>query len=173
MRHILKIPQVTDIETGAVQEKLDSVRALLIAGNIDFGTAVNRYSNDDMSKFTAGRIQGPDGGTLVTIDQLDKDMLPYLQTLKVGGYSQPVTFVNPQGKKGVRIIHLISQTEPHRENLKDDYNRISERALQEKQADELEKWFATRLTSFNVKIAPEYQQCESLQRWLGVTAQKN
>jgi peptidyl-prolyl cis-trans isomerase SurA len=37
--------------------KLDSVRAKLIAGTIDFGTAVNKYSDDEASKFTAGMLQ--------------------------------------------------------------------------------------------------------------------
>ena len=167
VRHILKIPQITNIEISETVDKLDSVRALLIAGNIDFGTAVNQYSNDDMSKFTAGRVQGEDGSGFVTIDQLEKDMIPYLQTLKVGGYTQPVAFTNQQGKKGVRVIHLISQTDPHKENMRDDYNRIAARALQEKQESEIEKWFGDRIGSFNIRIAPEYQNCDAIHKWMG------
>lgn len=173
VRHLLKIPQVTNVELTETIDKLDSVRALLIAGNIDFGTAVNKYSNDDMSKFTAGRIQAEDGSGFVTLDQLEKDIIPYLQNLKVGGYTQPVAFTNQQGKKGVRIIHLVSQTDPHKENMRDDYNRIAARALQEKQDDALEKWFADRLSSFNIRISPEYQQCETLQKWMGKGTVRN
>ncbi|HMJ45686.1 MAG TPA: peptidylprolyl isomerase, partial [Ferruginibacter sp.] len=54
VRHILKIPQVTTIENKMGLQRLDSVRAKLIAGTIDFGSAVSRYSDDEGSKFSAG-----------------------------------------------------------------------------------------------------------------------
>ena len=73
IRHILKIPQVSSIEINEAKQKLDSVRSKLIAGTIKFGEAVAKYSDDETSKFTGGRIPGREGGTFVTIDQLDKD----------------------------------------------------------------------------------------------------
>ncbi|MBS1732270.1 MAG: peptidylprolyl isomerase, partial [Bacteroidetes bacterium] len=54
VRHILKIPPVTQFEMKGGFDKLDSIRARLIAGTMDFGTAVNKYSEDEASKFTAG-----------------------------------------------------------------------------------------------------------------------
>src|SRR6185369_10545822 len=112
-----KIPQVTQFEMKTGFQRLDSVRAKLIAGTIDFGTAVSRYSDDDMTKFTGGMKQGPNGNFL-TIDQLDKDLIPILKDLEVGGYSQPVAYTDERGKQGVRIIYLKSRSQPHRENLK-------------------------------------------------------
>ena len=53
VRHIIKIPQVTAVELKQGFEKLDTVRAKLIAGTMDFGAAVNRYSDDENSKFPA------------------------------------------------------------------------------------------------------------------------
>ncbi|WP_462220418.1 peptidylprolyl isomerase, partial [Ferruginibacter sp.] len=96
VRHILKIPQVTKIEIKEAMERLDSVRAKLITGNIQFGEAVAKYSNDDESKFTAGMLQGRDGSFL-TIDQLDKDMVVMLKDLKIGQYSQPVEYADQTG----------------------------------------------------------------------------
>ncbi|MBA2562388.1 MAG: peptidylprolyl isomerase, partial [Chitinophagaceae bacterium] len=130
IRHILKIPQVTSVEIKAAQDKLDSVRSKLIAGTLKFGEAVAKYSDDEASKFTGGRVPSRDGGTFLTIDQLDKDMVLMLKDLKVNEYSQPTEFTDERGKKGVRIVQLITKTEPHRENLKDDYNRIAQRALE-------------------------------------------
>lgn len=131
LKHILKTPQVTQIEINEGLSKMDSVRANLISGTIDFGTAVDKYSDDEMSKFTGGMIQGPNG-TFLTIDQLDKSMIPIYQKLKVGEYSQPTEFTDERGKKGIRIVYLKTQTQPHRENLKDDYSKIASRALEEK-----------------------------------------
>ena len=172
VRHILKVPQVTEIEIEATDQKLDSVRAKLIAGTIDFGTAVNTYSNDESSKFTAGMLQGPNGGFL-TIDQLDKEMIPVLQTLQVGQYSQPVAYTNEQGKKGVRIVYLKSKTAPHRENLQDDYSRIADRALESKKEDALEEWFAKKIKTYHIRIDADFENCESLKMWREVAKQMN
>jgi peptidyl-prolyl cis-trans isomerase SurA len=174
VRHILKIPQVTKIELKEALEKLDSVRAKLITGNILFGEAVNRYSNDDESKFTAGMLQGPNGSFL-TIDQLDKDMVVMLKELKVGQYSQPVEYADQTGKKGVRIVFLKTKSEPHRENLKDDYNRIATRALEDKKNEALDAWFIKKIPSYYIMLDDDYKSCPSMQKWTAAanTASKN
>ncbi|MEP6710987.1 MAG: peptidylprolyl isomerase [Ferruginibacter sp.] len=165
VKHILKIPQVTLVEMKTGMQKLDSVRANLISGTIDFGSAVSRYSDDDQSKFTAGIIQGRDGSFL-TIDQLDKDMIPLLKELKPGQYSQPVEFTDDRGKKGTRIVYLKTQTAPHRENLKDDYSRVAQRALEEKKENALEDWFNKKINTYYIMVDDEYKSCESMKKWV-------
>ncbi len=171
VRHILLIPQVTSYELKEGKDKLDSIRDLLVAGTIDFGAAVARYSDDDGSKFTAGQITGRDGSNYVTIDQLDKDMVAQLKDLKVGQYSHPTDYVDERGKKGVRLVYLKTRTEPHRENLKDDYNRVAQRALEEKKNDVLEQWFNKKIVTYYILVDDEYKSCPEMARW--VPAAKN
>lgn len=166
IRHILKIPQISSVEINAAREKLDSIRKQLVAGALKFGEAVDRYSQDDNSKFTGGLLANYNGSTSLTIDQLDPDLVKMFDELKVGEYSQPVEFTNDRGKKGVRILYLISKSEPHRENLKDDYNKVAQRALDEKKNAALEKWFVTRVPTFYIDIAPEYRQCPEMDKWI-------
>jgi peptidyl-prolyl cis-trans isomerase SurA len=166
IRHILKIPQVTSVEIKAAQDRLDSVRSKLIAGTLKFGEAVAKFSDDESSKFTGGRVPSRDGGTFLTIDQLDKDMVLMLKNLKVNEYSQPTEFSDERGKKGVRIVQLITKTEPHRENLKDDYNRIAQRAQEEKKNEALERWFTQRIGTFYINIDDEYKTCPEMQKWI-------
>jgi len=165
VRHILIIPQITDDEIKISEAKLDSIRAKLIAGTMGFGEAVSRYSEDETSKYTAGFLQGA-SGTFLTIDQLDKDMVTLLPKLKVGEYSQPVTFTDERGKKSVRIVYLKTRTEPHIENLKDDYNREAQRALEEKKGDAIEKWFNNKIASYYIMIDDDYKSCAQLQKWM-------
>lgn len=165
IRHILKIPQVSSIEINEAKHKLDSVRSMLIAGTIKFGEAVAKYSDDESSKFTGGRIPGKDGSTFLTIDQLDKDLVVRLKDLTVGEYSQPADFTDERGKKGVRIVQLITRTEPHRENLKDDYNKVAQRALEYKKNEALEKWFVKNIPEFYINIDNEYKRCPEMQKW--------
>jgi len=164
--HILLIPQVTSYEMAEGVKKLDSIRDLLVANKMDFGAAVARFSDDEQSKFTAGQITGKDGGTYVTIDQLDKDLVAQLKDLKVGQYSHPTEYVDERGKKGVRLVYLKTRTEPHRENLKDDYNRISQRALEEKKNEVLEQWFNKKVVTYYILIDDEYKSCPEMARWL-------
>lgn len=166
VRHILLIPEVTSFEIKSSVEKLDSVRAKLIAGIMQFGEAVSKFSDDEASKFNAGAITGRDGGTYVTIDQLDKDMVAMMKDLKVGQYSHPVEFTDERGRKGVRIVYLKTKTEPHRENLKDDYNRVAQRALEEKKNTALEDWFAKKISSYYIVINDEFKSCEEMKKWI-------
>ena len=170
VRHILKIPQITKTEITASKLKLDSVRAKLLVGSLSFGEAVSRYSSDDASKFTGGRKSNAEGSTYITIDQLDKDMVLMMKDLQVGQYSQPTEFAEERGKKGVRIVYLLSRSAPHRENLKDDYNKIAQRALENKKGEILEKWFNERIPTYYVKVDSEFQSCPEMKKWVSVAA---
>ncbi len=165
VRHILKIPQVTQTELKEGLDKLDTVRSKLVAETIQFSEAVNKYSDDEASKFTGGALQNAEGGTSITIDQLDKDMVVMMKDLKVGQYSQPTEFMDPKGKKGVRIVYLRNRTEPHRENMRDDYNKIAQRALEDKKNDALELWFNTKISSYYIMIDNDYKNCDEMKKW--------
>jgi len=165
VRHILMVPPITEDEVTIAREKLDSVRAKMIAGTMSFGEAVAKYS-DEEDKFSGGWIMSRDGGTMITIDQLDKDLLPLLKDLKAGQYSQPTPFTTEQGKKGVRVLYLRTRTDPHLENLSDDYNKIATRALEEKKGDVLARWFDEKTRNYFIYVDPTYGTCESMKPWL-------
>ena len=165
VRHILKIPEVTEDEIKESTAKLDSVYNLLTTNKIQFGEAVRKYSEEEESKFTGGMQQGRDGSSFITIDQLDKDMVPLLKTLKPGQYSKPQFYQDERGKKGIRIVYLRNRTEPHRENMKDDYNRIATRALEEKKQNVLEKWFNDHIKNYYIYVDPEFSNCKQLDVW--------
>jgi peptidyl-prolyl cis-trans isomerase SurA len=166
IRHILRIPPVTNDEVKEAMDKLDSIRVKLVAGTMSFGEAVNKYSEDEGSKFSGGRKQARDGSTAVTIDQLDKEMVLALQKLKVGEYSQPFTYTDERGRKVVRIAYLQSRTEPHRENMKEDYSRIAARASEQKRQGVLEKWFRSHIPNYYISIDKEFAGCTSVKEWL-------
>jgi peptidyl-prolyl cis-trans isomerase SurA len=175
--HILRIPEVTAAEIAEATAKLDSVREKLASGSISFGEAVAKYSDDPTAKFTAGRLMAHDGSTYLTISDLDKDMVLLLKNsnLKAGEISKPTPFTDERGKKGVRIVEVISKSEPHVENLKDDYNRIAQRALEEKKQAALLKWFKGKIPTYYILIDDEYKNCNALQKWLksGSTVSNN
>jgi peptidyl-prolyl cis-trans isomerase SurA len=163
IRHILRVPQILDEDLDVAKKKLDSVRTKLVEGALTFGEAVDKFSDDQNSKFTGGIMSGQ-GGNFVTIDELDKNLIPYLDKIKVGEFSAPMVYKDEQEKQAVRIVYLQNRTEPHRENLRDDYDRIAQRALAEKKERTVEKWFQGKLPTYYVMVDKDYQQCESLRR---------
>jgi peptidyl-prolyl cis-trans isomerase SurA len=167
VRHLLLIPEISSFELTAAAKKLDSIRAQIIAGTIAFSTAFNKYGDDKMASFNGGAIVNPeDGSTYLTVDKLDPQTLVAIEGLKVGEVTKVYEYTNEQGKKGLRITMLKAKTQPHRENLKDDYNRIQGRALEEKKNDILEKWFDTHIPTYFIKIDSEYNTCGNLNKWV-------
>jgi len=167
IRHILRIPQITPAEISIATAKLDSIRQQLISNTISFGEAVVKYSDEETVKFTAGVMMARDGSNYLKIDELDKETVLTLKNanLSAGQYSQPTVFTDDRGKKGVRILYLISKTAPHRENLKDDYNKIALRALDQKKNKALQTWFQSRIATYYIMIDGDYRDCGNLSKW--------
>ncbi|HKC36368.1 MAG TPA: peptidylprolyl isomerase [Chitinophagaceae bacterium] len=165
IRHILRIPPVTDAEVKTAMAKADTVRAKIITGQISFAAAATRYTEDKQAKFSGPYFLGRDGAPYVTIDLLDKDLVAMLDKLKPGEYSQPVVF-DDNGKKGVRIVHYKSRTEPHRLNMKDDFSRISTMALEEKKQKTLEKWMKDKVPTYYIMVDDEIKSCTDLTKWI-------
>ncbi|MCZ2223950.1 MAG: peptidylprolyl isomerase [Chitinophagales bacterium] len=164
IRHILRIPPITDDEIDLSKEKLDSVRQDIINGKISFSEAVNKYSDDEESKFNGGAKVGHDGSTHITIDELDKETVMAIKDLKVGELSKPLVFED-RGVKKVRIVYLKSRTEPHIENLREDYNKVATRTLEEKRQKVLENWFKEHLPTYYITIDKEFINCADLLDW--------
>lgn len=166
VRHILIIPSVTATEINAAKQKLDSIRSKIVAGTMNFNEAVNKYSEDDQTRYNAGRIISQiDGSVRLSIDQLDKGIVENLKTMKPGDISQPLTYTDDRGKQATRLVYLVHQTDPHRMNLKDDYDRVAQQALGEKKQHALDDWFKQHVADFYIDIDPEYHTCKSLDFW--------
>jgi len=168
IRHILRTPPITEEETNAAISQIDSVRAKIIAGTMNFNQAALKYSQDEQQKFAGPFFTGRDGSTYVTIDELDKDIVAMLGKMKVGDISQPTVFTDEQrGKKGIRIVYLKSRSEPHRMNIKDDYNKIAQLALEEKKAKAMDKWLASKLPTYYIMIADDFSaSCPNVQKYV-------
>jgi len=68
---------------------------------------------------------------------------------------------------------LRNRTEPHRENMKDDYDQIAQRVLEVKKQAALEKWFIARIPTFYMLIDEEFRTCHSVSHYLQYAAKSN
>ncbi len=165
VRHILRIPPITEDEIKETKDKLDSIRNNITNGKISFAEAVNKFSDDEGSKFSAGAFSARDGSTFISLDQLDKNMIKPISEMKPGDISKPIDYKDEREQRMVRIIYYKSKKEPHRENLKEDYNRIAQRALEDKKQVVLEKWFKEHIPTYYVLIDKDFANCTGLDDW--------
>lgn len=179
VQHILLKPNVTRNDLSEATKKLDSIRLLILDGKMTFGEAVVKYSDLPMAKFDGGMLQNRmNGSSLITIDQLDqpseRDIVLLLDTLKPGGISRPMPYVDdqPGGRSGVRIIYLKTRTNPHRENMTDDYARIQQRTLQLKQQEARDKWLREKIPTYYIHVEDEFRQCNHIAQWMGSIAKQ-
>ncbi|MFI5131427.1 MAG: peptidylprolyl isomerase [Chitinophagales bacterium] len=171
IRHILRIPPVTDAEINQAKAKLDTVRSKIIVGTVGFNEAATRYSDDESAKFSGPCILNRDGSPYVTIDLLDKEMVAAISKMKVGDVSLPMAFTGDQEKKGVRILYLKSRSEPHRMNLKDDYSKISQMALEEKKGLALDKWMRAKIPTYYIMVDNiTSTECPKVQKYASTDA---
>jgi len=168
LRHILIKPLITSDMVKETLVKADSVRADLVSGKMVFSSAVGKYTQDDVTKVTGGMFTNAQtSSSLIQIEELEPAVALLINELKIGTFSQPLEFVDAKtGDKLVRIIYLKNRTEPHKANLKEDYNRIQEVAFAEKQTKTLSKWIEEKIGSFYIMIDSEYKNCNNISKWV-------
>jgi peptidyl-prolyl cis-trans isomerase SurA len=165
VKHILRIPPITNDEINDAKKLLDSVRGQIIKKKMTFNEAVNKFSDDD-GRYNGGYVTaGRDGDTYVNYDAMDKDMIQLIKSMKPGDVSEPQSFLDERGRKAVRLVYFRDKTIPHKENLKEDYNRVASRALEVKKAKTLETWFKEHIPNYYIYIDPEFQACKELTDW--------
>lgn len=161
VRHILMNPEVTYEDVMKVNNILDSIRNLVISDSLTFGDAARRFSEDDISRFNKGvMVNQYTGETKFSPDQLDAATFAVVKSMKVGEISEPYETKDEHGKRVFKIIKLNKRTEPHVANLQDDYQRIKDFTLNDKQQKELEKWMAEKQKTTFIKIMDNYKTCK-------------
>ena len=167
VRHILIVPKVSPLDLQVASGKLDSVASLIRqpADSLTFAKAVKIYS-DDPGKVNGGLLQNSSSGnTRWPADELDPKIFFTIDKLKVGETSNAVPFNSEDGTQAYRLLYLKLRTEPHRANLKDDYNYIQELALSKKKEAAMAKWVAEKSKTAYIRINDRFKDCVLKYNW--------
>lgn len=167
-RHILVKPSISDGDMAIAKTKLDTIRNLLISNNLTFGEALKKYGDKNQSSFhNDGRVANPrSGNTFFEVADLDTDIFFAIDGLGIGGYSQPFEFRTQDGSTNYRLVQLVSRSKPHKADLKQDYGKIQQAALDQKKAEFTEKWVIEKLRSTHLSISDMFMFCPNLQEML-------
>jgi peptidyl-prolyl cis-trans isomerase SurA len=163
-RHILITPNSSDLDIEYTIDQLDSIRDLVVAGGQDFEKLAKDFSDDKMSAPSGGFFLNNSGATSIAVDQLEPTVYFMLDTMKVGNVTKPIQFRMPSGKEAVRIMFYKSKTAPHQANLKQDWQKIQEAALNEKKTKAEAKWVKDSKEKVYIYIEEDFEHCDIIQR---------
>lgn len=166
VRHILLIPKVSPADLLKARNELDSIANLIKSDSMTFDHAVEKFSDAD-DKNNGGMLINPyTMGTTFEPEQLDPQVSFTIEKMKVGEISNPVPMKTEDQKDAYRILMLKAKVEPHRANLKDDYSKIQDWALQQKKIETINEWIDEKAEKTYIKIIDRYKDCAFDHKWI-------
>lgn len=163
-RHILLSPDILDEDIERTVSEADSLRNKIVNDSVSFEIVVQKHSYDkEQSATNGGRVLNPrSGNTFFEIDQLEPDIYFTLDSLEINEISRPFVDRNQRQEKVVRVIQLLSRTDPHQANLDEDYNKIAQAAKEQKKSKYLNDWMSDKLRKTYIRIDDRFESCPSI-----------
>lgn len=159
-RHILLKPNSSDLDIKNAEVFLDSLRDKIINDTLDFAKAAKEHSDDKETAGSGGFFIAQDQSNRVPTDEIDPVIFFTIDTMQVGGITEPLEYRMADGKKAVRILYYKDRTRPHQANLREDYQKIYNAALNERKTDALRIWFEDAREEVFIEIDPEFSLCD-------------
>ena len=175
-RHILLRPVYTSEELGEALNMLDSIADLIHKDSITFERAALRFSDDASSKMNGGIVSNHDilerfnafDAKLTVTKFLKEDFGRFkslddynaLRQLEPGEVSEPYLTEDMLGNQMAKIVKLVEVIPTHTASLNEDYLRLEEMALQDKQDRAFKEWLSKKIDAMYVYISPEFRNGE-------------
>ncbi|NJO03448.1 MAG: hypothetical protein HC880_18770 [Bacteroidia bacterium] len=115
-----------------------------------------------MTKGQGGFFADADGGTKISVKEIDPVVYFTIDTMQVGGISPPVSYRTDDGKSAVRLIYYKSRVAPHQANLDKDYDKLYNYALSNKQNEALNQWFIETKDELYIYVDQDFNYCNIL-----------
>jgi peptidyl-prolyl cis-trans isomerase SurA len=167
VRHILLRPKVTLQDINEAKEKLELTRKRIVDGEISFADAAREVSDEDETKFEGGLLINPETQDYVfPLTKMDPELYSQIQNLKDKEVSLVLTDEDRINKVKFKILTVTNRVDEHEANFSNDYIKIKELTLREKQIKAIEKWQKDKIMDTFIKLNGEYRDCEFNSNWL-------
>ncbi|MBE6188822.1 MAG: peptidylprolyl isomerase [Rikenellaceae bacterium] len=181
-RHIVLRPTYTTDEIVAPMLELDSIANLIRKDSLTFEAAALAHSDDKHSKQNGGIVTNHDllehysafDAKLTATKFLKEDFgvgggksiddYNTIRYMKVGDISTAFRTSDMNGNEMCKIIKLVDIIPSHKATLDEDYLRLEQIALQEKQQKVFQQWLDKKIETMYVHISPEYRNGEFLNK---------
>ena len=174
-RHIVLRPTFTTDEIVAPMLELDSIANLIRKDSLSFEVAALHHSDDKHSKQNGGVVTNHDllerysayDAKLTATKFLKEDFgamggksiddYNAIRRLREGEISDPFRSTDMMGNELVKVVKLLKVIPAHNASLDEDYLRLEQLALNEKQQREFKVWLDKKIASMYIYIAPEFR----------------
>lgn len=159
-RHILMQPQTSPDDLLRARVTLDSLAQEIRLGHTTFEEVARKYSNG-VSKEQGGAVSNPTTGNR----RFDKETLAQLYpgvgiaALEVGEVSNASPYTTAENKSAYCLVQVTKKIAAHKANLTDDYDRISNAALEAAKERKIVDWCNRMMRTTYVHVADEYKDC--------------
>ncbi|MUV04184.1 peptidylprolyl isomerase [Flavobacterium rakeshii] len=167
VRHILMKPKVSKESEAAAKKKIENIRERILSGEITFADAAKSESDEKETRNSGGLLMNP--RTLETrfeLTKLPSELYSAVYDLKEGEITQPLLEDDPRTGKVFKIMTVATRYPDHRADFAQDYLKIKELALKEKQIKIIGEWSEEKIKETYIKIAKEYQSCNFTNNWV-------
>jgi peptidyl-prolyl cis-trans isomerase SurA len=166
VRHLLLQPKISDDDLVRSVQFLDSIRTKIVSGAMTFDEAAEKFSDDEETKNNGGALINPETGTTkLSPDKMDKLLFFQVDTMQLNTVSKPLLMTTTENKTAYRLVMVKSKTQPHKANLKDDYQRIQEVVLNDKQNKALKDWVERKRKTTYIQVNDTLNGCGALLEW--------
>ncbi len=167
LRHILLIPKVTDEALKEAKDKITLIKKRIEDKEITFAEAARTLSDEKETRANGGILINPKTqDTHFELTKMDPSLYGQVSSLKEGEVSNPLMEEDQKGAKKYKIITVTNRINEHTANYVQDYIKIKNIALKEKQIKEIGRWSEEKIKETYVKINGEYRDCVFTNNWL-------
>ncbi len=174
-RHILLRPTFMTEDVIAPMRDLDSLLNLIRKDSLSFEEAARKHSDDKHSKQNGGVVTNHDllerysayDAKLTATKFLKEDFgamggksiddYNAIRRLREGEISAPFRSNDMMGNELVKVVKLLKVIPAHNASLEEDYLRLEQMALSQKQEKEFKVWLNKKIASMYIYIAPEFR----------------
>ena len=162
VRHILLRPKARPEAIQEAQQRADSIAGLIRKEDISFEEAALRFSMDKDTRINGGlMINEYNQSTKFEIQHVSAGINRQLENMAVGDISDPFMLKDERlGKDYFAVVKLKSKTEPHRANMRDDYQLIQSILENKKREDIFHKWIVRKQQETYISISPSWINCQ-------------
>ena len=167
IRHILLIPDVTMATVESARTKIDSLRTKILNKEITFGEAAKKFSDEEQTAANNGKLINPtNGDTRFELKKIDPELYEQVNNLEEGDVSLILKDQERTGKVFFKIITVNKRYKEHKADFVQDYMKIKELALRDKQLNAIAKWQKEKIADTYIKINGKYRNCPFESDWL-------
>ncbi|MFT6933655.1 MAG: peptidyl-prolyl cis-trans isomerase SurA [Maribacter sp.] len=168
LRHILISPEISDKVAKEAKSELDSIRLKIMNEEFTFAEAALNFSDEKETKFDGGILRNPqDFGSRFELTKMDPSLYNQVRNLKDNEISYPTLEEDQRGgPPKYKILKVTNRYDEHKADFAQDYIKIQQLALTQKQFTAIKEWMADHIAETYVSVNDANRDCDFANKWV-------